>query len=65
MHRILLLPALLAMAVLALGCSGDESATQKTPEQIAELEADCIKNTEVNDTEDLSKVSECLERVRK
>jgi hypothetical protein len=64
MQRILLLPALLAIAVLALGCSGGESTSQKTPEQIAELEADCIQNTPVGETEGLDAVSECLKRAR-
>jgi hypothetical protein len=63
-HRIPLFSTLLAIAVLALGCSGDESMGQKTPEQIAELEADCIKNTPVGETEGLEAIAECLKRAR-
>jgi hypothetical protein len=62
--RILLLPVVLAIAVLASGCSGDESATQKTPEEIAKLEAECIQNTPVNEADGLDAVSECLKRIR-
>ena len=64
MHRIWLLPALLAIALLAPGCSGDESTGQKTPEQIAELEADCIQNPPVGETEGLDAIAECLKRAR-
>ncbi len=64
MHRTLLLPALLAIAGLALGCSGDESTSKKTAEQIADLEADCIMDTPFDEAEGLTAVSECLERAR-
>lgn len=73
MQRTPLFSALLAAIALALACSGEESApraqtqtqTQKTPEQIAELEAECIKQSEVNSAEDLAAVAECLENARK
>jgi hypothetical protein len=65
-HRILLLSAMFATAVLALACSGGESEpAKKTPEQIAKLEAECIKNAaEVNSAEDLNAIAECMERAR-
>jgi hypothetical protein len=64
-HRILLFSALLAVAVLALACSSGESTpAKKTPEQIAELEAECIKNAEGSTAEDLAAISECMEKAR-